>query len=114
MQAQSASEALREVITITGTKRPDGVAVQDVPVAVTAFSGDQLAALQYQDISSLSYVIPNVQFEDIGTAPTIANFSIRGLGINSSIPAIDPTVGYFVDEIYYGINAGVVVDNFRH
>jgi len=112
VQAQSASEALREVITITGTKRPDGVAVQDVPVAVTAFSGDQLAALQYQDISSLSYVIPNVQFEDIGTAPTIANFSIRGLGINSSIPAIDPTVGYFVDEIYYGINAGVVVDNF--
>lgn len=112
VQAQSASEALREVITITGTKRPEGVAVQDVPVAVTAFSGDQLAALQYQDISSLSYVIPNVQFEDIGTSPTIANFSIRGLGINSSIPAIDPTVGYFVDEMYYGINSGVIVDNF--
>ncbi|WP_335808404.1 TonB-dependent receptor [Glycocaulis alkaliphilus] len=63
-------------------------------------------------MSSLSYVIPNVQFEDVGTSPSIANFSIRGLGINSSIPAIDPTVGYFVDGIYYGINSGVVVDNF--
>lgn len=112
VQAQSATEALRDVITITGTKRPEGVAVQEVPIAVTAFSGEQLAALQYQDISSLSYVIPNVQFEDIGTSPGIANFSIRGLGINSSIPSVDPTVGYFVDGMYYGVNTGVVVDNF--
>ncbi|MCH8522607.1 TonB-dependent receptor [Glycocaulis sp.] len=112
VQAQSATEALRDVITITGTKRPGGVDVQEVPIAVTAYSADQLEALQYRDISSLSYQMPNVQLEDIGTSPGIANFSIRGLGINSSIPAIDPTVGYFVDGIYYGLNAGIVVDNF--
>lgn len=112
MQAQSATEALRDVITITATKRPEGADVQEVPIAVTAYSADQLAALQFRDISSLSYQIPNVQFEDIGTSPGIANFSIRGLGINSSIPSVDPTVGYFVDGMYYGVNVGVVVDNF--
>ncbi|MFN3834313.1 MAG: TonB-dependent receptor [Glycocaulis sp.] len=112
VQAQSATEALRDVITITATKRPEGADVQDVPIAVTAYSADQLAALQFRDISSLSYQIPNVQLEDIGTAPGIANFSIRGLGINSSIPSVDPTVGYFVDGMYYGINGGVIVDNF--
>ncbi len=112
VQAQSATEAMRDVITITATKRPGGVDVQDVPIAVTAFSADQLEALQYRDISSLSYQMPNVQLEDIGTSPGIANFSIRGLGINSSIPSIDPTVGYFVDGMYYGVNAGIVVDNF--
>jgi iron complex outermembrane receptor protein len=42
----------------------------------------------------------------------VANFSIRGLGINSSIPGIDPTVGVFIDGVYLGQNSGVVVDMF--
>ncbi len=111
-QAQSAQQVLRDVVTITGTKRPGGVDVQDAPVAVTAYSGDQLEALQFQDLSSLSYLMPNVQLEDIGTAPGIANFTIRGIGINSSIPSVDPTVGVFIDGVYQGINAGLVFDNF--
>jgi iron complex outermembrane receptor protein len=45
-------------------------------------------------------------------ARAVANFSIRGLGINSSIPSIDPTVGVFIDGVYIGQNAGVVVDMF--
>ncbi|KAA5801745.1 TonB-dependent receptor [Alkalicaulis satelles] len=111
-QAQSAQSVLRDVITITGTKRPGGVDVQEAPVAVTAYSGEQLDALQFQDLSSLSYIMPNVQLEDIGTAPGIANFTIRGIGINSSIPSVDPTVGVFIDGVYQGINAGLVFDNF--
>jgi len=81
-------------------------------VAVTAYSGEQLDALQFQDLSSLSYLMPNVQLEDIGTAPGIANFTVRGIGINSSIPSVDPTVGVFIDGVYQGINAGLVFDNF--
>ena len=50
--------------------------------------------------------------DDVGTTKGVANFSIRGLGINSSIPSIDPTVGIFVDGMYLGINAGVVMDLF--
>lgn len=111
-QAQSAQQVLRDVVTITGTKRPGGVDVQDAPVAVTAYSGAQLEALQFQDLASLSYLMPNVQLEDIGTAPGIANFTIRGIGINSSIPSVDPTVGVFIDGVYQGINAGLVFDNF--
>lgn len=65
-----------------------------------------------QNLQSLSYDIPNVQLETVGTTAGYANFSIRGLGINSSIPSIDPTVGVFVDGVYLGINAGVVFDNF--
>lgn len=98
-------------IVVTATKRDD-VLAQDVPGAITAFNAEQLEALNFDDLASLSYTMPNVQLEDIGTAPGIANFGIRGLGINSSIPSVDPTVGVFVDGMYYGINAGVVVDNF--
>lgn len=110
-QAQGASEALGEEIVITATKRGDALA-QDVPIAITAFSGEQLEALNFEDLQSLSYVMPNVQLEDIGTARGVANFSIRGLGINSSIPSVDPTVGVFVDGMYLGINGGVITDNF--
>ena len=42
----------------------------------------------------------------------VANFSIRGLGITASIPSIDPTVGVFIDGVYMGQNAGVVIDMF--
>ncbi|MBX3431666.1 MAG: TonB-dependent receptor [Hyphomonadaceae bacterium] len=111
-QATGAVGALTEEdIVVTATKRDD-VLAQDVPGAITAFSSEQLEALNFDDLSSLSYTMPNVQLEDIGTAPGIANFGIRGLGINSSIPSVDPTVGVFVDGVYYGINAGIVVDNF--
>ncbi|MDJ0979695.1 MAG: TonB-dependent receptor [Erythrobacter sp.] len=86
--------------------------MQDVPIAVTAFGADQLDEQKVRSLENLSFSAPNVQFEDVGTAPGFANFSIRGLGINSSIPSIDPTVGVFVDGVYMGISAGILFDTF--
>ena len=109
--AQSATDAMQEVV-VTATKKEHAENVQDVPLAVTAFGSKQLEALNFQNLTSLSYAIPNVQLENVRTTAATANFSIRGLGINSSIPSIDPTVGVFVDGVYMGINAGVLFDNF--
>lgn len=111
-ERESAVERVLGTVTVTATKKANVENVQDVPVAMTAFNSDTLEALQVRDIQSLSYSAPNVQLEDIGTAKGTANFSIRGLGINSSIPSIDPTVGVFVDGVYLGINNGVVLDLF--
>jgi iron complex outermembrane receptor protein len=110
--AQSAVETLRDTILVTGTKKKDAENVQDVPLAVTAYGADQLDALKVRDLQNLTTSIPNVSFDDIGTTRGVANFSIRGIGINSSIPAIDPTVGVFKDGVYLGQNAGVVLDIF--
>ncbi|MDO9370958.1 MAG: TonB-dependent receptor [Sphingopyxis sp.] len=107
-----ATAALDQDIVVTATKKGYGENVQDVAIAVTAFGEAQLDAKFVQNLQGLSYDVPNVQLEDVGTTPVYANFSIRGLGINSSIPSIDPTVGVFVDGVYLGINAGVVFDNF--
>ncbi len=106
----SASSALLEEIVVTARKREESIL--DVPIAITAFNSDQLDVLKVRDIQSLSVGMPNVAFDDIGTTRGVANFSIRGLGINSSIPSIDPTVGTFVDGVYLGTNAGVVFDVF--
>jgi len=42
----------------------------------------------------------------------LQNFAIRGLGITSSVPGPDPTVGTFVDGVYLGTNLGVILDTF--
>ena len=97
---------------ITGTKKAEGESAQDAEISITAFGGEQLEALQFRTISDLSFKIPNVQLDDIGTVKGIANFSVRGLGVNSSIPSIDPAVGVFVDGVYLGVNTGVVFDTF--
>lgn len=99
-------------IIVTGTKTQDPENVQDVPLAITAFNADSLEALKVRDVQGLTFSAPNVSLDQIGTARGTANFSIRGLGINSSIPSIDPTVGVFVDGVYLGNNAGVVFDLF--
>jgi len=107
-----ATDILTEEVLVTGTKRAGGEALQTAPVAVTAYSGEVLDALFVTDIQSLSYSMPNVQLEDIGTIPGTANFSIRGVAVNSSIPSIDPAVALVYDGIPLAINTGVIFDTF--
>ena len=110
-QEGSAGALLEEIVT-TARKKSSAEAIQDVPVAVTAFGAAQLDALFVKKIEDLSYTMPNVQLESVGTFPGVQNFSIRGQGINSSIPSVDPTVGVFVDGLFMGTTYGVVIDTF--
>lgn len=115
-QAIQAQEARRGVSTIleevivTARKREEGS--QEVPLAVSALSADQLETLKIRDLTNLAVRLPNVAMDDVGTARGTANFSIRGLGVNSSIPGIDPTVGVVVDGVYVGLNNGILFDTF--
>ncbi|MEL8055693.1 MAG: TonB-dependent receptor [Pseudomonadota bacterium] len=111
-ERESAVERVLGTVTVTATKKVDVEDVQNVPVSVTAFNEDTLDALKVRDLQSLSFSTPNVTLDDIGTSRGTANFQIRGLGVNSSIPSIDPTVGVFVDGVYFGVNNGVVFDLF--
>ncbi|SDJ59020.1 TonB-dependent receptor [Microbulbifer yueqingensis] len=110
--AEGAVGTIMEEVQVTARKRAEAERLQEVPVAATAYSGDQLEALQTKDLQDLSFKMPNVQLDDVGTVKNTANFTVRGLGVNSSIPSIDPTVGVFVDGMYMGVNAGVVTDMF--
>ena len=109
---RSAIDVLTDEIVVTATKKADGENQQDTKLAITALGADQLEALQFRNLSDLAFKAPNVQLDEIGTVKGVASFSVRGLGVNSSIPSIDPAVGTFVDGIYLGVNAGVVFDTF--
>ncbi len=108
--AQRGSSALLEEVIVTARKREEGA--QDVPLSISAFNSNQLDALKVRDLTNLSVGMPNVALDDVGTTRGTANFSIRGLGINSSIPSIDPTVGVFVNGVYLGVNNGIIFDVF--
>ena len=95
-QAQSDTDAAAEDasdndIIVTATKRGDGERLQDVPIAITAFAKDELDRSEFRGLESIGNVAPNVQLNPIGTVKGTANFTIRGLGTNSSIPSLDPT-----------------------
>ena len=99
-------------IIVTATKKSNGETVQDVPLSITAFGQQQLEKGFINNIEQLTYSVPNVQFSTSGTYPTVANFSIRGLGTNNTLATAEPSVGVFVDGMYLGTTIGVVTDNF--
>lgn len=109
---RSAVNALLDEIVISATKKRDVEDVQKVPIAVSAFGETQLDALNFKDLSSIGGLIPNTTLREIGTFKGVSAFNIRGMGTLNSIPSIDPSIGAFVDGVYYGINAGVMFDNF--
>ena len=109
---RSVIDAVTDEIVVTATKSNDPENVQDVPIAMSAYDEDTLEALKVRDLEDLSFNAPNVSLDDIGTSRGTANFAIRGLGVNSSIPSIDPAVGVFVDGVYLGLNTGIVFDLF--
>ena len=104
------SGVLLKKITVTARKREE--LIQNVPLAITHFSSEKIEALKVNDLESLSASMPNVALDDSISGMAIANFSIRGVGINSSIASVDPTVGVFVDGVYLGQTTIVLFDTF--
>ena len=108
--AASESALLLDDVVVTAQKREQSI--QDVPVSITAFDAEQLETAKVRDLRDLTIGIPNVGFDEIGTSRGTANFSIRGMGVNGSVPSIDPTVGVIVDGIYMGTNSVMLYDAF--
>ncbi len=108
----NASELLLEEVLVTAQKRSAAESAQDTPIALTAYSGDQLDAAFVTSLTDVGRMAPNVQMEEVGSVAGVANFSFRGMGLNSSIPSDEPTVGVFVDGMYLGVNYGAMADTF--
>ncbi len=101
---------LLEELVVTARKREE--TALDAPLSITLLGADQIEARKLRGLTDLAVSMPNVALDDVGTTRGVANFSMRGLGINSSIPSIDPTVGVFVDGVYLGMTFGAALDMF--
>jgi len=107
--ATTEAEPLGEVIV---TARRVQENQQDIPIAVTAFSGAKLEERQIFNTTSLDQVVPNLQFAN--NAPLAGNNSssavfIRGIGQTDPTSTVDPGVGLYVDDVYIGNAVGAAM-----
>lgn len=102
-----ANPALEEVI-VTAQKREQNL--QDVPIAITAFSADQLAAQGASSIIDVEKSVPNTQLRaSRGTNSTLTAF-IRGVGQQDPLWGFEPGVGIYIDDVYIARPQGAVLD----
>ena len=84
-----------EEIVVTGTKRE--VSSQDVPIAVTAISGEAVQQQFRNDILAITEMSPGVSMGPQAGFRAIAG-GIRGTGQNSILVTQDSSVVMLVDE----------------
>lgn len=94
-------EGLEEVI-VTARKREQGL--QDVSVAVSALTGQDIANAQIRNSEDLSYLIPSLNLQRGGNARN-SSFNIRGIGTQSFSTAVEPSVSTMVDGVVMGRSA---------
>tara|TARA_R110002124_G_scaffold118986_3_gene276637 strand:+ start:3745 stop:6051 length:2307 start_codon:yes stop_codon:yes gene_type:complete len=109
VQAQQAGDtATSDVITVTARRREESL--QDVPLAVTAYTGDQLEAMGAVDILAIAETTPNVTLEaSRGTNSTLSAF-IRGVGQQDPVAGFEAGVGIYVDDVYLNRPQAAVLD----
>jgi len=99
-EAQKQDKAKIEIIEVTATKRAESI--QEVPVTVTALTGDSLEKLGVANFDQYVEFLPNVVFQ--GTGPGQNEIYIRGAATTqtsiavSSVQALQPSVAFYLDE----------------
>jgi iron complex outermembrane receptor protein len=100
-EAEEATESGLDIIVVTAQKREQDV--QDVPVAVSVTTGEDLDRLQVSNIESLQYSTPSLVVA--GTDPTRKRFGIRGISDQSRNAGFDNRIGVYVDGVWVGRSA---------
>jgi iron complex outermembrane receptor protein len=98
-------------IVVTAQKRAENV--QDVPIAISAFTASALQERAVTNVSSLSNISPNITLDAStpfsGSSSALSAF-IRGIGANDFAFNIDPGVGVYLDGVYLARSVGANQD----
>jgi iron complex outermembrane receptor protein len=95
-------------VVVTARRREENLI--DVPIAVTAYSGDALERMGSTDITDLSDTTPNVTLETSrGTNTTLTAF-IRGVGQQDPVAGFEAGVGLYLDDVYLNRPQAAVLD----
>ncbi|MBI1732343.1 MAG: TonB-dependent receptor [Gammaproteobacteria bacterium] len=100
--AQEAPAELEEII-VTAQKRAESV--QDVPIAITAFGGQQIEDLAIRDLRQLTEYIPGVALFDDRAMSSQPTWIIRGVGLADFNANNTPAAAIYYDEFYLTSNA---------
>ncbi len=95
-------------IVVTARRRTE--VLQDVPIAVTAYSGEQLARQGALDISEIGDTTPNVTLETSRGSNTTLTAFIRGVGQQDPVAGFEQGVGLYLDDVYLNRPQGALLD----
>ncbi len=95
---------------IVVTARRTQESIQDVPGAVSAFSGADLEELAAEDLTDIQNAVPNLNLAQGRGSNSSANIYIRGVGQPDALATFDPAVGVYIDDVYYSRIRGALVD----
>lgn len=99
-----------DTVVVTARKREE--TLQEVPVAVTAFTADTLDKLNVEDLADLDAQVPNLTiYAARGSNSTITAY-IRGVGQSDPLWGVDPGVGLYMDDVYIARPQGALLDVF--
>ena len=98
-----ATAAVMEEIVVTAQKREQNL--QDVPVSVSAYNGEQLDALGLSDFTEITQQIPGLQLN--AWSPNLTIFNLRGISQNSFADNLEAPVAVYVDDAYIGSINGI-------
>jgi iron complex outermembrane recepter protein len=85
------------VIVVTARRREESV--QDIPLAVSVQSGEQLEQRQVTDLFSLQQATPSLQAQAQSAQVGATRFTVRGIGTSVVGPQIESSVGLVLDDV---------------
>ena len=86
-----------EEIVVTAQRREQNL--QDVPISVTAVTGEQILRGGFSDMEDMSIFVPSLHMRDTFTGQVLM---IRGIGTTAGNEAFESAVAIFHDDLYYG------------
>lgn len=110
--APQADEQTRSLGTVLVTARRREESAQDVPISMTVLSEDDLLEQSVFNVQDLQSTAPNIYIGQGGASPGALAFGIRGQFQNDVLTTLDPSVGVYVDGVYWarshGMNANLL------
>ncbi len=95
-QGQDDGPRVLDEITVTAAYREQGL--QDVPVSISAVTGDVMTASAIQKAEDIQFLVPNFTLTETGIG---TNAFVRGIGSGIN-QAFEQSVGTYVDGVYFG------------
>ena len=102
------SNAQLEEVIVTAERREQSL--QDVPIAVTAFSSDRVASLRLEDLQDLNVQIPGFSVNSF--SKTRINPALRGGSSSLASAGAEQAVGLFIDDVYFGGSGDFEIELF--
>lgn len=100
-----------EVIVVTARRRVERLL--DVPLAVSAFSGEDLEERGALDITDIAASVPNVTLEASRATNSTLSAFIRGVGQQDPVSGFEQGVGIYLDDVYLNRPQAAVLDIYE-